>query len=144
MWVDGSSSFKGDRWYGGCGVVLVYKDKFKEISQGFLDYTNNMCEIKSIIIGLQSLKYPCKIKIMSDSSYTLNCVSKWVHSWEKNGWKTSKGEPVKNKNLIIQLYNLLKEHEVEMVKVKAHSGIPLNERADELAKKGMKSVRDRD
>lgn len=142
MWVDGSSSQKEGKWFGGCGVVLVYGQRRKEISKGFLDYTNNMCEIKAITLGLQSLKFSCKVKIMSDSSYTLNCVGRWIHSWEKNGWKTSSGKDVKNKNLIVELYNLIQEHEVELVKVKAHTGILLNERADTLAKQGMRSIRD--
>ena len=102
-----------------------------------------MCEIKAMTLGLQSLKFPCKVKIMSDSSYTLNCVGKWIHSWQKNGWKTAGGGDVKNKDLIVELYNHLQNHEVEMVKVKAHSGILLNEEADTLAKQGMRSVRDK-
>lgn len=142
IWVDGSSSFKNGRWYGGCGTILIYKDKIKEISKGYLDYTNNMCEIKAVILGLQSLKFSCKVRVMSDSQYTLDCVGKWVYTWQKNGWRTSKGEEVKNKDLIIQLYDLIKNHEVDLVKVKAHVGILLNERADELAKKAMKSIRD--
>lgn len=142
MWVDGSSSFKDNKWWGGCGVILTYGNHTKEISMGYEDYTNNMCEINAIILGLQSLKFSCKVKVMSDSQYTLDCVGKWIFSWQKNGWKTSKGEDVKNKHLIVKLYQLLHKHDVELVKVKAHVGIPLNERADLLAKEAMRSIRD--
>lgn len=138
IWTDGSSINYNGKWFGGCGVLLRYKNKEKEISEPFRDFTNNMAELNSIIIGLQSLKFKCKVKVLTDSNYSLQCVNSWIPKWYSNGWKTSKGEDVKNKDLIVKLYNLCQYHEVDFIKVKAHSGIEDNERVDKLAYKAAK------
>lgn len=140
LWTDGSSiKYKG-RWFGGCGCLLMYKGHQKTISEGYLEYTNNMSELNSIILGLKSLKYRCKVKVYTDSNYSLQCITTWIPKWYKNGWKTSNNNPVKNKDLIIELYNLCNYHEVEFIKVKAHSGVEGNEIVDKLAYSAAKNL----
>ncbi|MCP3683630.1 MAG: ribonuclease HI [bacterium] len=135
IWTDGSSiNYKG-KWFGGSGAILKYKDTTKCLAETLPDFTNNMAEIYAMILGLKGLNRRCEVTIFTDSAYSLQCVTSWIPKWVKNDWKTSKGSPVKNKELITQLYDLCQTHKVKFVKVKAHSGIDLNEKVDKLAYK---------
>ena len=120
---------------GGWGTILIYKDVKKEISGGSKDTTNNIMEITAVLEGLKALKHPCNVKIYSDSSYVVNAFNNgWIYNWVKNNWRTANKEPVKNKELWEELYNLTKTHKVEFIKVKGHSDNELNNRCDELAR----------
>lgn len=142
MWVDGSSiKAKGGGFHSGAGVVLIYNGKEKHISHPIEDGSNNIAELTAPLLGLNSLKEPCKVNIMTDSAYTMNCITKWVKGWKAKGWKTQKGDPVKNKQLIKDLYEACLKHQVTWVKVKGHSGIYYNDLADELACKASASVK---
>jgi len=124
---------------GGWGAILISADKSKEIFGGEKDTTNNRMELKACIMGLCEVKREdTAIRLYSDSAYIVNCINnKWYVKWEKNGWKTSKKEPVENRDLWEELLLLVKKFNIEFIKVKGHSGIELNERADELANRGM-------
>jgi ribonuclease HI len=126
---------------GGWGTILIYKDVKKEISGGAKDTTNNIMEITAVIEGLKSLKRPCDVDIYSDSAYVVNAfLEGWIYNWQKNNWKTSNKQPVKNKELWEELYNLTKKHKVQFIKVKGHSDNELNNRCDELAREETQKV----
>lgn len=137
IYTDGACS--GNPGPGGWGSILMYKGSKKEISGGKEDTTNNVMELTAVIEGLKLLKFPCKVKLYSDSAYVVNAfIQKWIYGWLKNGWVNSNKEPVKNKELWQELYNLTKVHEVEFIKVKGHSDNEYNNRCDELARNAIK------
>ena len=137
IYTDGACS--GNPGKGGFGVILNYKGKIKEISEGFECTTNNRMEIMAALTGLNALKEPCKVILYSDSKYLVDSVNqKWIDSWQKNGWKNSKREKVKNKELFEELIKLLTIHDVELRWVKGHDGHPENERCDFLATSAAK------
>lgn len=124
---------------GGWGTILIYKDIKKEICGYSPDTTNNIMEITAVIEGLKMLKYSCEVEIYSDSSYVVNAFNNhWIEGWIKKNWINSNKEPVKNKELWEDLYNLTKQHEVKFIKVKGHSDNEYNNRCDELARNEIK------
>ena len=123
---------------GGWGTILMYEDVIKEISGGEKNTTNNVMEITAVIEGLKLLKYPCEVDIYSDSAYVVNAFNQdWIANWKKNGWKNSKKEDVKNKELWEELDRLTKIHNVNFIKVKGHSDNEYNNRCDELARNAI-------
>ena len=139
IYTDGACS--GNPGPGGWGTILMYKENKKEISGGKKDTTNNIMELTAVIEGLKLLKFPCKVKLYSDSAYVVNGFNqKWIYGWIKNGWKNSSKEPVKNKELWQELYDLTKVHEVEFIKVKGHADNEYNNRCDELARNAIKTI----
>ena len=139
IYTDGACS--GNPGPGGWGALLMYKGTKKEISGGKENTTNNVMELTAVIEGLKLLKYPCKVKLYSDSAYVVNGFNqKWIYGWIKNGWKNSSKGPVKNKELWQELYDLTKVHEVEFIKVKGHADNKFNNRCDELARKAIKEI----
>ena len=138
IYTDGACS--GNPGKGGFGVVLNYMGKKKEISKGYRCTTNNRMEIMAALAGLSALKEPCKVVLYSDSKYLVDSVNKgWIASWQKNGWKNSKREKVKNRELFEELIELMNVHEVEYRWVKGHDGHSENERCDYLATSAAKS-----
>lgn len=130
--------FAETQGHGGWGTILMYKGNKKEISGGQKQTTNNIMEITAVIEGLKQLKFECEVTIYSDSAYVVNAFKQgWIYNWMKNNWKTSGGEPVKNKELWQELYALTKKHKVEFVKVKGHSDNEYNNRCDELARNAI-------
>lgn len=136
IYTDGACS--GNPGPGGWGTILMYKDTKKEISGYKKDTTNNVMEITAVIEGLKLLKEPCKVQIYSDSAYVVNAFNQhWIEGWIKKNWQNSKKEPVKNKELWLELYALVKQHEVEFIKVKGHADNEFNNRCDELARNAI-------
>ena len=134
IYTDGACS--GNPGPGGWGSILMCKEFKKEISGGSKETTNNIMELTAVLEALKALKYPCKVKLYSDSAYVVNAFNqKWIYGWIKNGWKSSNKEPVKNKEIWQELYELTKKHEVEFIKVKGHSDNEYNNRCDELARR---------
>jgi Ribonuclease HI len=139
IYTDGACS--GNPGPGGWGAILMYNNIKKEMSGGSKDTTNNIMELTAVIKALQTLKYPCKVKVYSDSAYVINGFDKgWIYNWQKNGWKTSDKKDVKNKELWEELYRLTKTHEVDFIKVKGHSDNEFNNRCDKLAVEATKEV----
>lgn len=127
--------------HGGWGSILMFNDYKKEISGGNANTTNNIMELTAIIEALKLVKYPCKIKIYSDSAYVVNAfLQGWIYNWIKKGWKTADGKPVKNKELWEELYKFTKIHEIEFIKVKGHADNQFNNRCDELARNAIQDV----
>ena len=136
---DGACS--GNPGPGGWGAILDYNGTRKEIFGGEAQSTNNRMELKAAIEALNSLKRPCKVEMHVDSQYVKDGISKWIHGWKKNGWKTADKKPVKNVELWQALDEAVKRHEISWHWVKGHDGHPENERADELARMGIAEVR---
>lgn len=133
LYTDGACS--GNPGPGGWGSILILGENRKEISGGSKDTTNNIMELTAVIEGLKMLKRPCKVQVYSDSAYVVNGFNqKWIYGWIKKNWKNASGEPVKNKELWQELYNLTQIHEVTFNKVKGHADNELNNRCDELAR----------
>ena len=132
IYTDGACS--GNPGPGGWGAVLIYKDNKKEISGGSKNTTNNIMELTAVIEALKQLKYPCEVDLYSDSAYVVNCFNQgWIYNWQKNNWKTASKEPVKNKEIWQELYDLTKIHKVKFFKVKGHSCLLYtSDAADEL------------
>ncbi len=127
--------------HGGWGSILMFKDIKKEISGSNKNTTNNIMELTAVIEALRLVKYPCKIKIYSDSAYVVNAFSQgWIYNWIKKGWRTADGSLVKNKELWEELYSFTKTHEIEFIKVKGHSDNEFNNRCDELARGAISTI----
>ena len=122
---------------GGWGAILEFNGTRKELSGGEALTTNNRMELTGAIVALESLKRPCKVEMHVDSAYVKDGITKWIHGWKRNGWKTADKKPVKNMELWQRLDAALANHEISWRWVKGHAGHSENERADELAREGM-------
>jgi ribonuclease HI len=132
---DGACS--GNPGPGGWGAILEYGGREKELMGGELATTNNRMELMAAIQALEALTKPCKVELHTDSQYVMKGISEWIHSWKGRGWKTADKKPVKNEDLWRRLDAARARHDVDWRWVKGHSGHMLNERADELARRGM-------
>jgi ribonuclease HI len=132
VYTDGACS--GNPGPGGWGAVLIWNGTRKELSGGAAHTTNNRMEMQAVIEALKALTKPCLVKIHSDSALIINAFTQgWIDSWIKRGWRKADKKPVENKELWQAMLEAMKPHNVKWVKVKGHSGIELNERADQLA-----------
>lgn len=140
LYTDGACS--GNPGIGGWGAVLIYADIKKCFSGYNRDTTNNRMELFAVIQGLKQLNQPCEIAIYSDSAYVCNAfLQGWIDSWQKNDWKTSSKEKVKNDDLWKLLLLELSKHKFSFNKVKGHSDNELNNLCDELATDQIKFVK---
>lgn len=131
VFTDGSCILH-DNGRGGYGALLIYGNIIKELYGGYTLTTNNRMELLAAIFALEELKFPCTVTIYSDSRYVTEPVNKkWIYNWVKKDF-----QGIKNPDLWRRLLPLLAIHNVSFVWVKGHSGVPMNERADELASIG--------
>ena len=128
---------KGNPGPGGWGAILRFQDNEKEINGYKPLTTNNIMELMAVIESLKAISKPFDIEITTDSKYVKNGITAWIYNWKRNGWKTASKKPVKNKELWIELDNLIQKHNVSWKWVKGHSGHIENERADELANEAI-------
>jgi ribonuclease HI len=124
---------KGNPGPGGWGAIVRSGAHEKEMSGGEPDTTNNRMELLAAIRALQALRRPCAVTLHTDSNYVKDGITKWIHGWQKNGWKTADRKPVKNAELWQELLEAAGRHRIDWRWVKGHSGHPENERADALA-----------
>jgi ribonuclease HI len=132
MYTDGSCL--GNPGPGGWGAILRFGDVEKELSGGEKGTTNNRMELLAVIKGLESLKRRVSVDVYTDSTYVRDGITKWIHNWKRNGWKTAAKKPVKNEELWRSLDEQMQRHDVRLHWVKGHAGHPENERADDLAR----------
>lgn len=119
---------------GGYGVVLLHRNRRKELSGGYRRTTNNRMELTAAIVGLRALEGLCAVTLHTDSRYLVDAVTKgWAARWRANGWMRTKRDPALNPDLWAQLLDLCDQHQVEFVWVRGHAGDPENERCDQLA-----------
>ena len=135
IYTDGACS--GNPGPGGWGAVLRYGDVEKDLFGGEAGTTNNRMELTAAISALNALKAACDIDLYTDSNYVMDGISKWIHGWKRNGWRTADKKPVKNGELWQALDEAAQRHTIRWHWVKGHAGHPENERADELARQGM-------
>jgi ribonuclease HI len=124
---------KGNPGPGGWGAVLRFGDRERELSGGDKLTTNNRMELMAAIEALNALKRPCRVQLTTDSNYVRDGITKWIHGWRRNGWKTADKKQVKNAELWQALLDASEPHRIEWHWVKGHAGHPENERADQLA-----------
>jgi ribonuclease HI len=123
---------------GGWGALLRYGAHEKELCGGEAETTtNNRMELMAPIMALEFLTRPSVVRLHTDSTYVKNGITQWMSRWKANGWRTSAREPVKNVDLWQRLESAVSRHEVEWLWVKGHNGHAENERADQLATKGL-------
>ena len=135
IYTDGACS--GNPGPGGWGSVLMYRGHRRELSGGEADTTNNRMELMAVIQALEALKRPCNITIHTDSTYVMKGMMEWLAQWKKRNWLTAAKKPVKNVELWQRLEKAIDSHTVDWKWVKGHSGVPENERADELARQAI-------
>lgn len=132
---DGACS--GNPGPGGWGAILSYGGKEKELCGGEPLTTNNRMELTAACAALEALTRACAVDLWTDSQYVKGGITGWIHGWKRNGWKTADKKPVKNADLWERLEAARLRHDVSWHWVKGHAGHDLNERADELARRGM-------
>ena len=131
IFTDGACS--GNPGPGGWAAILKYKDNVKKISGFVPSTTNNRMEILALINALSILKESCEIKVYSDSKYVVDSINKnWVLNWQKNNWM-KKNKKVPNSDLWYTLLNVMKNHKINFIWVRGHSGHPENEECDKMA-----------
>lgn len=141
LFSDGACSGNGqaENTPGGYGVVLQAFDNGvmiaeREYSQGYVKTTNNRMELRGVIAGFEKLTKPSVVEVISDSKYVVDAFNQnWIKNWQKNGWRNSQKQPVKNKDLWEALLYLIEPHTVTFTWVKGHNSHPENERCDTLA-----------
>jgi ribonuclease HI len=135
IWTDGACS--GNPGPGGWGAVLTFGDLEKELCGGEPLTTNNRMELTAAIRALEALNRACAVHLYTDSNYLKGGVTTWIASWKRNGWRTADKKPVKNVELWQELEAAAAPHAIDWRWVKGHAGDLMNERADELARRGM-------
>jgi len=140
IYTDGAC--KGNPGPGGWGVLLKSGSTEKELFGGERETTNNRMELMAVIMALDALKRPCHVFLHADSQYVLKGMTEWLAGWKAKGWKTASKQPVKNVDLWQRLDALVATsgHKIEWRWVKGHNGDPGNERADELANRGVEQA----
>lgn len=144
IYTDGACS--GNPGPGGYGAILVYVDSKgttheKELSEGFLDVTNNRMELMAVIVGLEALNKPSSVTVITDSKYVADAFNNnWIEGWIKKGWKTAGKSAVKNVDLWQRLLKAKEPHDVKFVWIKGHAGHKYNERCDTLAVSAYKKL----
>lgn len=139
LYTDGACSYNPGP--GGWGCILIYGENQKELSGGINSTTNNRMEIFAVVQGLRALKTSCEVSIYSDSAYVVNAINQgWLSNWQKNGWKNSGKDPVKNADLWRLLLIEIKKHDCTFIKVKGHSDNEFNNRCDKLATSEIKRI----
>lgn len=135
IWTDGACS--GNPGPGGWGAVLRFDGHEQELLGGAPDTTNNRMEMMAAIAALEALKRPCKVRLTTDSTYLQKGITEWIHKWKRNGWRTAARKPVKNVDLWQRLEQAIAPHDIAWHWIKGHAGHAENERADELARRGI-------
>lgn len=128
---------RGNPGPGGWGVLMRYGDHERELFGGEPDTTNNRMELTAALMGLRELKRACQVELYTDSEYLRKGITEWLPQWKARGWRTAARKPVKNEDLWRALDEAVVDHRIAWHWVKGHSGDPGNERADELANRGI-------
>ncbi len=135
IYTDGAC--RGNPGPGGWGALLIMGASEKELNGAEALTTNNRMELTAVIRALEALKRPVQARIYTDSEYVRRGITEWVHNWKRRGWRTADKKPVKNQDLWQRLDELAAGHQLEWHWVKGHSGVPGNERVDQLANEAI-------
>jgi ribonuclease HI len=132
---------RGNPGPGGWGALLRFDGVEKELYGGEPNTTNNRMELQAAIEALRALTRPCRVELTTDSEYVRNGITTWLDNWKRKGWKTAARKPVKNADLWRALDAENQRHQVRWHWVRGHTGHPENERADQLANRGIDELR---
>ena len=135
IYTDGAC--KGNPGPGGYGCIIVQNGKTQELKGGAKETTNNIMEMTAAIVALQQLPEPSEVELTTDSQYVVKGMTEWVDGWLRKNWINASKQPVKNKDLWLELLELNERHRIKWIWVRGHSGHPENERADALANEGI-------
>ncbi len=135
LYTDGAC--RGNPGPGGWGVLLRYGDAEKSLYGYEAETTNNRMELQAVIEGLRALRRPCRVQLNTDSKYVMQGLNDWMPGWKRNGWKTAAKKAVKNQDLWQALDEEVQRHDIDWRWVRGHSGVPGNEKADELANRAI-------
>lgn len=138
IWTDGAC--RGNPGPGGWAAILIKGEHKRELTGAEPDTTNNRMELTAAIRALEALKRSCKVRLYTDSEYLKRGITEWLEDWKRRGWRTADKKPVKNLDLWQQIEALAAKHDIEWHWVKAHSGVPENERVDELANRAINEL----
>jgi ribonuclease HI len=139
IFADGACS--GNPGAGGYGIILRSGRKEKELSGCDPMTTNNRMELTAVIMAIEVLKRPCRVKVFTDSNYVVQGMTSWIFRWLKNNWKNAQKQEVINRDLWERLLNLSSLHDIEWKWIKGHDGFPENERCDRIARREIKKCR---
>lgn len=140
IYTDGACS--GNPGPGGWGAVLIYNETRKELNGFVPESTNQRMELTAAIEALKMLKYPCQVRLYSDSAYLINAFKQnWIHNWQRNGWLNSQKKAVENQDLWRALIEFTHQHQIEWIKVAGHQDNFYNNRCDALAREAIKDHR---
>ncbi len=128
---------RGNPGPGGYGSIIRIKGKAEEFRGSAEKTTNNIMELTAAIVALNQLKEPCEVMLTSDSQYLVKGMTEWIDGWIRKGWINSSKQPVKNKELWVELDRLNRRHRVSWVWIRGHSGHVENERCDRLANQAI-------
>lgn len=140
IYTDGAC--RGNPGPGGWGALLRYNDQERELFGGEPVTTNNRMELSAAVEALNALQQACDVRLVTDSQYVRKGICEWLPRWKRNGWRTAGRQPVKNSDLWQALDAAAARHKVEWCWVRGHSGHPENERADQLANRGIDEMRE--
>ena len=138
IYTDGAC--RGNPGPGGWGALLIFGENEKEIFGGEAETTNNRMELCACIEALDQLSRRCQVRVFTDSTYVKDGIQSWLRNWKRNNWKTAAKKPVKNRDLWEKLDQLSARHDIEWRWVKGHAGDVGNERADQLANRGIDEI----
>jgi ribonuclease HI len=141
IYTDGAC--KGNPGVGGWGALILQDDKNIELFGGENETTNNRMELMAVIMALKEMSPSEELTIYTDSTYVQKGISEWIKNWKLNNWRSSSKKPVKNKDLWMQLDEASYSRKINWEWVKGHAGNEGNEKADELANKGVISMMDK-
>ena len=139
IYADGAC--RGNPGKGGWGVLIESVSGVQELCGGSHTATNNQMELTAVIRAIEALAGPSVVKVHTDSQYVQKGISQWIHNWKRNGWRAADKKPVKNAELWKQLDILTTQHTITWLWVKGHAGHPGNEKADQLANKGIDELK---
>ncbi|NIQ02923.1 MAG: ribonuclease HI [Nitrospinaceae bacterium] len=131
---------RGNPGPGGYGCLIVKNGKTTELKGGNKHTTNNIMEMTAAIVALQQLKEPSEVELTTDSQYVVKGMTEWMDGWIRKNWVNSSKQPVKNKDLWLELKRLNERHKIQWIWVRGHNGHPENERADALANQAIEEM----
>ena len=132
IYTDGSS--RGNPGPGGWAALLRFRGRERELGGRETYTTNNRMELLAAICGLEALRRPCRVRLVTDSTYVRDGITRWIANWKRRGWRTASGHPVKNVDLWQRLDAAASGHEIDWIWTRGHSGHPENERVDQRAR----------
>jgi ribonuclease HI len=135
LYTDGAC--EGNPGPGGYAALIDEDGRRREIKGGEAQTTNNRMELTAVIRGLETLAEPSRVRVVTDSQYVVKGMTEWIHTWQRQGWKTAAREPVKNRELWEKLLALSRRHQISWEWIRGHNGHPENERADFLARQAI-------